>query len=383
MKVLLAHNRYRVPGGEERHVDLLEQGLTAAGVEVRRFERNSAGIDGSAARRAAAGLTVAYRPGGGGIARAIDDWRPDVVHFHNLWPLLTPAALRIAKRRGAKVVLTVHNYRFACPGGTLLRDGVAHDHCLDGSSLACAVRNPRGSLVESLGYGMALELHRRLRLLSRWVDVFVAPGEFVRDAMVRAGLPEERIVVVRHGVAVETGQSTNRQPRQTLLFAGRLAPEKGVDVLIRAARQVSELPVVIAGTGPLLDELKALAPPSVSFAGWLGPSELAALRSRCLMTVLPSVFYEISPFGAIESAADGRGVIASRIGGLPEIVRDGVSGILVDPGDPDDLVRAMRVVHDDPDRAVRIGASARALAAQEFELGRQTRRLLDVYAEAA
>src|SRR5581483_7170306 len=99
VRVLIAHNRYRTPGGEERHVDLLEQGLLQRGVEVRRFERDSAELDRSRGRRAAAALTLAYRPGGGGIGRALDQWRPDVVHFHNIWPLLSPAALRIARRR--------------------------------------------------------------------------------------------------------------------------------------------------------------------------------------------------------------------------------------------------------------------------------------------
>ena len=365
MRVLLAHNRYRISGGEERHVDLLEQGLTAAGADVKRFDRASLGLDGSKASRIAAGLSLAYRPGGGGIGRAIDEWRPDVVHFHNLWPLLTPAALRIARRRGTRVVLTVHNYRFACPGGTLLRDGVVHDDCLAGSSLMCAVRNPRGSLVESLAYGLALEIHRRLCFLSRWVDRFVAPSEFVREAMVRAGLPEDRITVVR------------------FLFAGRLSPEKGVDVLVEAARRAPEIPILVAGAGPALDLLQAAAPPSVSCLGWVGQAELSALRERCLMTLQPSTCYDVSPFASIESAASGTGVIASRIGGLPEIVQDGVSGVLVEPGDPDSLTRAMRKVSADPGSAGEMGLRARSWARQEFELARQTGRLIDLYEAAA
>jgi glycosyltransferase involved in cell wall biosynthesis len=383
MRVLLAHNRYRVPGGEERHVELLERGLTEAGVEVRRFERESSDLEPSRGARIATGLALPYRPGGGGIARAIDEWRPDVVHFHNLWPLLTPAALRIARRRGAAVVLTLHNYRFACPGGTLLRDGAVHDDCVTGSSLGCALRNPRGSLLESLAYGLALEIQRRLRLLSRWVDLFVAPSGFLRDTMVRAGLPAERTAVVRYGVAVDSEGTEPLGERRGLLFSGRLSPEKGVDVLLEAAKRAPEVPIAIAGTGPWFERLRAAAPASVSFLGWLDQSELAATRARSLMSLQPSVCYDVSPFASIEAAASGCGVIASRIGGLPEIVREDVSGVLVEPGDPDALAGAMRAVAADPDRACELGRRARQLAREEFELGRQTARLIEHYEAVA
>ena len=189
MRVLIAHNRYRNPGGEERHVDLLQEALLNVGIDARRFERLSAELDTSRRKRLVAGLALTYRPGGGGIGHTLDEWRPDIVHFHNVWPLLTPAALRIARLKGAATVLTVHNYRFACPGGTLLRNGSLHHSCIDGSSLACALRNPRGALAESIAYGLALELQRRLGFLERWVDAFVAPSEFVGRMLVRAGLP--------------------------------------------------------------------------------------------------------------------------------------------------------------------------------------------------
>lgn len=383
MRVLLAHNRYRVPGGEERHVELLAQGLTQAGVDVCRFERQSVRLESSRAARLAAALGLAYRPGGGGIARAIDAFRPDVVHFHNLWPLLTPAALRIAKRRGATVVLTLHNYRFACPGGTLLAGGAVHDDCVTGSSLACALRNPRGSLAESIAYGLALEVQRRLRLLNRWVDLFVAPSAFLREQMVRAGLPADRTAVVRHGVTVEPQEAVNGAEPSGLLYSGRLSPEKGIDVLLEAAGRAPDVPVAVAGVGPALERLRAVAPPSVSFLGWLDQRELAAIRARSLMTLQPSICFDVSPFAAIEAAAGGRGVIASRIGGLPEIVRDGVSGMLVEPGDPDELAQAMRAVAADPDRAMQFGRRARQLARDEFELGRQTARLIELYEAVA
>src|SRR5665213_152359 len=155
MRVLIAHNRYRVAGGEERHVELLERGLLEQGVEVRRFERDSAELANSLPKRLVAGATLAYRPGGGGITSVLDEWKPDVVHFHNIWPLLTPAALRLAGHRGAAVVLTLHNYRFACPGGTCpsqdqpLDGEFLNTKCIQGSAILCALRhNPRHGFLQ-------------------------------------------------------------------------------------------------------------------------------------------------------------------------------------------------------------------------------------------
>ena len=193
MRVLIAHNRYRVEGGEDRHVELLGRGLAEAGLQVRRYEKTSSVLEEGAVQKAFAGLTVAYRPGGGGIRPILREWQPSVVHFHNIWPLLTPSALRAAKASGAVVVMTIHNYRFACPGGTLLRGSVIHEDCIYGSSLRCALRNPRGNRAESMAYGFALEIQRRFSMLRRWVDVFIAPSQFMARMLVAAGVPYEQV----------------------------------------------------------------------------------------------------------------------------------------------------------------------------------------------
>ncbi len=210
LRVLIAHNRYHEVGGEERHVELLERGLAEAGVDVLRFERDSGELDGSVIRKAVAGLVLTYRPGAGGIRQVLREWRPSVVHFHNIWPLLTPSALRAAKRSGAAVVLTAHNYRFACPGGALLRDGLLHEDCIEGSSLLCGLRNPRESRFESLAYGLALEIQRRLGMLRRWVDAFVAPSEFMARMLVRSGLPRDRVHVIPHGLPRSSRSTATR-----------------------------------------------------------------------------------------------------------------------------------------------------------------------------
>src|SRR5262249_35911216 len=145
-----------------------------------------------------------------------------------------------------------HNYRFACPHGTLMRRAEIHDDCLDGSSFACGVRGVAEHGLRSLAYGVALDLQRRLGWLQRWVDAYVTPTEFVRTVLGRAGIDPAKAHVIRHGVpssASDRGWSATRS--SYALYAGRLAPEKGLEVLAAAARLAPEVPIVLAGSGPL------------------------------------------------------------------------------------------------------------------------------------
>jgi glycosyltransferase involved in cell wall biosynthesis len=378
VRILIAHNRYRLAGGEERHVELLESGLAEAGIQVRRFEQRSGDLDHRAIKRMVSGLALTYRPGGGGIRPILREWQPSVVHFHNIWPLLTPSALRAAKVSGAAVVMTIHNYRFACPGGMLLRGSVVHDDCIYGSSLRCGLRNPRQNRLESVAYGFALELQRRLGMLRRWVDAFIAPSEFMAGMLVRAGLPHERVRVIRHGLPL--GEQPPPPGRRYVLFAGRLSAEKGVETLLAAARLRPEIPTVFAGDGPLVLQVK-LAGNGVEYAGMLSPSAIKKAFRDAAFTVAPSEWNENCPLSVLESFAAGRAVIATRIGGLPELVEPGKTGLLVEPHSPHSLAAAVAAIWNDPKGAAEMGRRARAEAEDRFGLGRQIADLIELYSE--
>lgn len=380
MRVLLAHNRYRVAGGEERHVELLERGLLDQGIEVRRFERNSAELANSLPKRLVAGATLAYRPGGGGITSVLDEWKPDVVHFHNIWPLLTPAALRLAGHRGAAVVLTLHNYRFACPGGTCpsrdqpLDGGFLNTQCIQGSAILCALRhNPRRGRLQSCAYGIAVETQRRLNFMDRWADAFIAPSAFVGQMLGLAGLSEDRVHVIPHGLPPS---ESNPSGENFALFAGRLTPEKGITTLLDAARIASDVPLVIAGEGSVPNEVHGA---NVTYVGKLDRTQMATTLGESAFTVMPSEWHENFPYSALESFAAGKAVIATTVGGLPEIVTHGETGLLVAPHAPGALADAMRTLWHDPALAARLGASASRVARERFSLARQVEKTVELY----
>jgi glycosyltransferase involved in cell wall biosynthesis len=380
VKVLLAHNRYRRPGGEDKHVTVLGTALRETELDVMLFERDSSTVEGSLVRRAGAAVGLAYRPSPNGIRPVLERWRPDIVHFHNIWPLLTPAALHTAKRHGAAVVLTAHNVRAGCPGGVCTIDahpasrGLYENRCLAGSSLVCAAtNNPRGSRVESLVYGASIEVQRRLRLHSRWVDAAIAPSEYAARMLQLVGFRSAQLHVIPNGVRAAAFTPPGRKYG---LFAGALSDRKGIRTLLKAASLVPDVPIAVAGNGPLeRDVLRA----RVRFLGHLGSSEVGEAMADSAFVVVPSEVHETLPYVALEAFAAGRAVIASSVGGMPEIVRDGVNGILVPPRSPEALGNSMRKLWTEPDLAVAMGRQGHADIEERFSLERQVQRTLDLY----
>lgn len=376
LRVILAHNRYRTAGGEERHVRLLEQALRAAAIDVSLLEVRSPGLP-SRLERARLGLTLTYRQAGARLlSEALARRGPDVVHFHNLTPLLTGAAVREARRFGAATLLTVHNYRFACPAGTLLRNGHIHEDCIEGSSLLCGLRNARGVWSESVAYGIAIELQRRFRMLHRWVDAYVAPSRFVATMLERAGYPSERIHVIYHSTPIDPAPST---VGDFAFYAGRLSDEKGVRTLLEAAARAPRVPFRIAGDGPLLDLVRRAENDHLTYLGHVDQATVARLRREALVTVAPSECYEVQPFGVLESMAAGTPVVGSRLGGLAEIVEDGETGVLVRAGDPGGLARAIEGIWDDRSRAAALGERAWQFARERFAPETQARLMVALY----
>lgn len=376
MHVLLAHNRYRTPGGEEAHIRLLERGLRPFGVDVSLLDPVSPRHPGRL-QRVRLGATLAYRPAGRRLLdKALTSQEPDVVHFHNLTPLLTPAAVREAHRFGAATVLTTHNYRFACPSGTLLRNGRIHEDCIEGSSLLCGLRNSRGVWSESIAYGLAIEIQRRLRMLHRWVDAFIAPSNFMAKMLERAGYPAERIHVIYHSTPIEPRPS---EAGSFVFYAGRLSNEKGVQTLLDAAARAPQVPVRIAGEGPLVELVRRAESDRLTYLGQLDQAAVAKLRREALATIAPSECYEGQPLGVLESMAAGTPVIASRLGGLAEIVADGETGTLVSAGDADAFARAMEALWDDRPRAAALGKRAWEFARERFDPETQLGRLIQLY----
>jgi glycosyltransferase involved in cell wall biosynthesis len=304
-----------VPGGEERAVDDLAWLIpTELAEEARVFERSS---DAFGAGRAALGLLR------GGLDPAevralVRDTGARVVHAHNVHPSFGWRALAAAREAGARVVVHLHNYRLVCAVGTCFTHGADCTRCHARDTRPGVRHNCRGSLPEAVVYAASLAAWQRR--IAESADAFVVPSAFALRRLRELGAPVGDKATVIPSVQRSFAERSAAAEGRFALVAGRLTPEKGVADAIVACG-ASGVPLVVAGDGPQRPELERLAAGAdVRFAGRVAPEELAALRSEAAVAIVPSRYEEILPLAALEAMAAGLPVVASRAGGLAEIV---------------------------------------------------------------
>lgn len=380
-RVLLVHNYYQQPGGEDEVFVGEGRLLEERGHAVARYAVHNDAVRGVGRARLAAGAVwsrASYRA----LRALIRAERPDVVHVHNTMPLISPSAYFGAAAEGVPVVQTVHNYRHLCANGLLLRDGAPCHACvgrrvgLPGVVHACY----RGSRAATATVVATNALHRAAGTWSRRVGVYVALTEFARRRLLEGGLPAERLVVKPNFVDPDPG--AGRGAGGYAVFVGRLAPEKGVRTLLAAWRALgAALPLRIVGDGPLAPEVARAAAeiPGVTWLGRRTPAEVLALVGDAACLVCPSEWYET--FGRViaEAFAAGTPVVASEIGALAELVRVGETGLLFPPGDPAALAAAVRRLLGDPPRLARMRVAARHEFEQRFTADRNYDALVRIY----
>ncbi len=382
MRVLLVHNDYGIFSGEEAMVESVARLLMNGGQEVRFLRRSSAEIPGMPFGRVRAFLIGIYSPSARREARALlRDYRPDVVHIHNLYPFLSPWILRDFRAAGVPIVMTLHNYRLVCPNGLCLSHHEVCERCAGGHEYWCVLRNCEGNPAKSVGYALRNWVARRARLYLDNVTLYTSPTVFLRDWLAKWGVPAERIRILPNMNSLE-GETGTEGLGDYVAFVGRLSPEKGVDVLLRAARQCPEIEFRVAGDDAHAGELKRRSPSNVRFVGKLGREELQNFYAGARMVVAPSLFYEGFPLVIVEAMVKGRPVVCSKIGGLPEIVDDGKTGFCFTPGDVLELVSRIRLLWQDASLCRRLGEAGREKALRDYAPDRYYDSLMRIYREA-
>ena len=391
---MLVHNRYRsgTPSGENRVVDQESAALAAAGHQVVMFGRNSDEIAGWPAVKKATlpARTVWSTESARELAAALRADRPDVVHVHNTFPLLSPAVLHACRDAGVPVVATIHNYRLDCAGGTFFRRGAVCHDCAGGSQVRAVVHGCyRGSRAATLPAAVSVTLHRKSwrSLVSAYVFISAAQ----RDLLHGLDLEPDR-TFVRHNLIPQLSMPRVRKTA-TIVYAGRLDEAKGLPLLMAgwdsylgqcAASSGTAAPglkLVIAGSGPLGDQVTAWASehPSVEMTGTLSSARCTELIAGARAVLLPSAWEE--PFGlvAVEAMAAGVAPVAAGHGAFTELISPGVDGELFTPGDPAALGRAITDVERDPGRYERLGEQARRTYTERFDPKRSLDDLVRIY----
>jgi glycosyltransferase involved in cell wall biosynthesis len=377
MRILILHSRYRsgAASGENRVVDDEATLLRSGGHDVEAFTPTVEASSPSDLARAAV-RTIWSATAVDEVDRRIRRLRPHVVHVHNLFPALSPAILR-SIRRPTAVVATLHNYRLLCLPGTFLRDERVCEDCLGRMPWPGVLHGCyQGSSTASAILGTSLGLHRSIGSFHR-IDLFVAISGFVRMKHIEGGFPADSIDV-RHHFAWPS--PVREGAGDYFLYLGRLSPEKGVSRLIDS--WVGAQPkLVVVGDGPERSALQRKASPRVEFRPAVEAQQVAELLLHARALMVPSLSHEGAGRVILEAYAAGVPVLASGVGGIPEFVRDGITGYLLPPDDPDRWRRAVNELLDDR-RSRDMGAAGRRLWGRAYGPSQGLSSLERVYARA-
>ncbi|TCJ17941.1 glycosyltransferase family 1 protein [Parasulfuritortus cantonensis] len=311
------------------------------------------------------------------MASLVRKTRPDIVHCHNIYHQLTPSIIGAAKLFGIPVVLTLHDYKLVCPTYNRLRGGQPCSACLTGNFREALVhRCASGSFGKSALLYVEATVQRWMGNYEK-VDAYIAPSRFMSEAIAHR-VPKERIHLLYNGVGTDLVQGSGADDGYAL-YLGRLSSEKGVGSLLVAHESSGGAwPLVVAGTGPLEADLRSQYK-KAKFIGHVTGDELRDVIDRAAVIVVPSEWYENCPMSVLEAMAYGKPVVGSRIGGIPELVADGETGLLFEPGNKDDLAAAMARLMGAPELRRQLGQAARKRVEEEFSLAKHNAGLMNVY----
>jgi glycosyltransferase involved in cell wall biosynthesis len=318
------------------------------------------------------------------IGKLIDDVRPDIVHAHNVYHHLTPSIFGAVQKKGVPMVMTVHDLKIGCPSKLMLApDGVC-ERCKGGKTWnAVQQRCQKDSLALSAVVALETTLHRALGSYNKNIDLFILPSHFHRNKLVEWGLPEEKTRYLPNAVDV-TEMVADFTPGERFVFVGRLSEEKGLLTFVQAVADAG-VAATIVGTGPQEEELRALVERTgadVEFAGYQTGDALFDIVRSAKALVLPSECYENAPVVLLEAYGVGTPVLGSDLGGIPELIREGETGLLATAGDAasfaTQLAAMQAMSNDELETMARAG---RAFVETRFTRERYLEDLLGIYAE--
>lgn len=403
MRVVMANKFHYLKGGAERYVFELTKILTRNGDAVVPFAMQSvknqpspyerffvSEVKTDRVRFDREGLRTAGRmlwsfEAAKKFSGLLAGFPPDIIHVHNIYHQISPSILDVAQKRMIPAVMTVHDYHLISPNygmfdrGVIVEPSVKHPYqdtlqrrLIDGSFAKSALSAFEGWLHDVLdAYG--------------WISTYIAPSAFVRQKLVEHGVSEGKIEVVPHFIDLE-GRTPRFESEARVAYIGRLSEEKGVEVLLRAMKEAKHFTCAIIGDGPEKEKLHALAAElkleNVEFLGALHDEALEREIIRAKAIIIPSQSYETFGLTALEAYAWGKPVISSRIGALPEVVRDGETGLLFDPREPKELAEHLAWLQGNFARAGAMGRAGRHLAETEYNPGLHLGRIHRIYKEA-
>lgn len=378
-RVLIVHNKYQQAGGEDSVVETEADLLRAHGHEVHLYLRDNTEID-NMNRISLLAQTFWSRRTVRDIKHLVSSFRPDIIHAHNTFPLISPSLFWAANKLGIPVVQTMHNFRLLCAQASFLRDSKICQDCLGHIPWRGIIRKCyRGSLSQSAALVSMVSAHRAIGTYQNQINKFIALNEFCRTKLIDGGLPAERIMIKPNFVDVREKPDWNAL-RSGGLFVGRISPEKGTGVLAGALSKLPDVSFSLIGLGPDLPQLTAI--PQIRSLGWLNSEAVYEVMRKSAYLVLPSILFENFPRTLVEAFACGLPVIASRLGPLADLITNEHTGLLFDPASADDLAKKIRWAESHPDKMLKMGIAAREEYETKYTASHNHQQLMEIYTSA-
>jgi len=314
--------------------------------------------------------------------------KPDIVHCHSIYYHLTPSVLNACYEKNIPVVMTLRDSRLVCPSGTLMFKGNSYCHeelCIGKNPLNCLLNSCKNKSFTASAIVTFEHLFNRFNKLYENINMFICPSQALLELTAKSGIPRSKLTLLNNFIddRVFRDNIPDYSDLQYFLYAGRLAREKGVHYLLEAMSQLPDIRLRIAGNGPEEENLKELARElnlqNVEFVGYKKGRHLEKEYRNCIATILPCNWFENFPRNIIESFAHGKAVIGSNIGGIPEIIDDGLNGIIFEPGNVTQLVGAIKMLNSDRNLAIRMGRLGREKAESFYTSDIHYEQLIKIY----
>jgi glycosyltransferase involved in cell wall biosynthesis len=385
MKILLVHNQYQIPGGEEVVFEQERELLERAGHTVLTYCRTNYEAESyTGLRKFALVKNIAWSSDtSAALGLLLREERPDVVHVHNTFMMMSSSVFAACREAGIPVVQTLHNFRMFCPAANFIRDGKVCEECAE-HTLLRGIRHGcfRNSRAATATVALMIDSQRRRKAYADW---YVALSEFSRQKFIDHGIPAEKLCVKPNFVHPDPGERTAEGTYA--IFAGRLSEEKGLDTLLAAWQRLQhDIPLIIVGDGPLLSPLQKKAAElkltSVTFAGRLPRPQTQEVIKSAKFLLATSQCYENFPMGIAESFACGVPVICSRLGGMQELVEDGFTGLHFTPGNPAELADKVQWAWSHPEEMCGMGRHARREYLSKYTAEKNYPLLMEIYQRA-
>ena len=386
MRILLIHNRYGKFSGEEAVLEADKSLLEQKGNNVLVYSKTSEDISGFVEKANAFFSGFHNFQSNLEVEKILLKFKPELVHVHNLYPLISPSILTIINRNNIPIVMTVHNYRLICPNGLLFTDGSICERCENGKEWNCILKNCEGSLAKSSGYALRNIYSRKRKLFSSNISKFICLTYFQKQKLIKNGFDEKKLEVLPNYLDPSLSADNLSSSNNYIAFSGRINKQKGFDIIIRAMDLIKSesnsngLPMMLAAgniDSSFINQYKI--PDNIEIIGELPNEKMEEFYLNAQFLVFSSRSYEGAPIVFLEAMKYKLPVIAPRLGAYPEIIEDGINGLLFTPGDHIDLSRKILTLKSDIAFCQALGNEGNKKLKERFSSDAHYKNLIKIY----